>query len=40
MEEEGNRLRSDFTTFLSSLLVSLTNNRDREEMSIMNSRQA
>ena len=36
IEEEGNRLRSDFNTFLSSLLSNLSEKSDQEEMNIMN----
>ena len=36
IEEEGNRLRSDFNTFLASLLSNLSEKSDQEEMNIMN----
>ena len=36
IEEEGNRLRSDFSTFLASLLSNLSEKSDQEEMNIMN----
>ena len=36
IEEEGNRLRSDFSTFLSNLATGLSARRDQEEMHIIN----
>merc|ERR1712013_592309 len=38
LEEEGNRLRSDFQTFLSTVIAGLSHNRDQEEINIINSR--
>ena len=36
MDEDGNRMRSDFNTFVTSLVSELSERRDQEEMNIMN----
>ena len=36
VNEDGNRLRSDFNTFLSNLVIGLSDRRDQEEMNIIN----
>ena len=36
IDEEGNRLRSDFNTFLSSLLSNLSEQIEQQEQNIMN----
>ena len=36
IEDDGARLRSDFNTFLASLLSNLSEKSDQEEMNIMN----
>ena len=38
IEEEGARLRSDFSTFVASVIAGMSKNRDQEEISILNSR--
>ena len=38
IEEEGARLRSDFSTFIASVIAGMSKNRDQEEISILNSR--
>ena len=38
IDDEGARLRSDFSTFLASVISGLSKNREQEEMNIMNSR--
>ncbi|TRY71141.1 hypothetical protein TCAL_16434 [Tigriopus californicus] len=35
IDEEGNRLRSDFNTFISSILANLSERNEQEEMNIM-----
>ena len=38
IEDEGVRLRADFSTFLASVISGMSKNRDQEEISILNSR--
>ena len=38
IDEEGNRFRSDFNTFLTKLVSGLSDRRDQEEMNIMNTK--
>ena len=38
IDEEGNRFRSDFSTFLAKLVSGLSDRRDQEEMNIMNTK--
>ena len=38
IEEEGARLRSDFSTFVASVIAGMSKNRDQEEISILNNR--
>ena len=38
IEDEGARLRSDFNTFLASVISGMSKNREQEEINIMNSR--
>merc|ERR1719278_686846 len=38
IDEEGNRFRSDFSTFLTKLVSGLSDRRDQEEMNIMNTK--
>ncbi len=38
IDEEGNKLRGDFNTFISGLVSNLSDRRDQEEMNIMNMR--
>ena len=38
IEDEGARLRADFSTFLASVISGMSKNRDQEEISILNSR--
>ena len=38
IDEEGNRFRSDFNTFLTKLVSGLSERRDQEEMNIMNTK--
>ena len=38
IEEEGARLRSDFSTFVAAVIAGMSKNRDQEEISILNSR--
>ena len=38
IEDDGARLRSDFNTFLASVISGLSRNREQEEISIINNR--
>ena len=38
VENESSRLRSDFNTFLSTVMANLTERHEQEEMNIMNMR--
>ena len=38
IEEDGARLRSDFNTFLASVISGMSRNREQEEISIINNR--
>ena len=38
LEEEGNRRRTDFQTFLATVIAGLSHNRDQEEINIINNR--
>ena len=38
LEEEGSRLRTDFQTFLATVIAGVASNRDQEEINIINTR--
>ena len=38
IEDEGARLRADFSTFLAAVISGMSKNRDQEEINILNSR--
>ena len=38
IEDDGARLRSDFNTFLASVISGMSRNREQEEISIINNR--